>query len=77
MKFIDFKIKKYLLEKMDLLGGAIYKVFRTKEPRAKYLIPSSKQLDLTNLNKTENWFKKNRPDYVVIAAAKASGILII
>ena len=76
MKFIDFKNKKiFIAGKNGLLGSAIYKVFKTKEPRAKYLIPSSKQLDLTNLNKTENWFKINRPDYVVIAAAKASGIL--
>ena len=52
MKFINFKNKKiFIAGKNGLLGSAIYKVFRIKEPKAKYLIPSSKELDLTNLIK--------------------------
>ncbi len=75
MKFINFKNKKiFIAGKNGLLGSAIHRVFKKKEPLAKLLIPSSKDLDLTNLKKTESWFKKNKPDYVILAAAKAAGI---
>ena len=76
MKFIDFKNKKiFIAGKNGLLGSAINKVFKIKEPHSKLLTPSSKDLDLTNLIKTEEWFKKHKPDYVILAAAKAAGIL--
>lgn len=76
MKFIDFRNKKiFIAGKNGLLGNAIKKVFKIKEPHSKLLTPSSKDLDLTNLTKTEKWFKKHKPDYVIIAAAKAAGIL--
>ena len=49
MKFINFKNKKiFIAGKNGLLGSAIHRVFK-KEPLAKLLIPSSKDLDLTNL----------------------------
>ena len=76
MKFIDFRNKKiFIAGKNGLLGNSIKKVFKIKEPHSKLLTPSSKDLDLTNLTKTEKWFKKHKPDYVIIAAAKAAGIL--
>ena len=76
MKFINFRNKKiFIAGKNGLLGSAIYKIFKKKEPNSKLLIPSSKSLDLKNLSKTEKWFKKNKPDYVILAAARAGGIL--
>jgi GDP-L-fucose synthase len=76
MKFIDFRNKKiFIAGKNGLLGNSIKKIFKIKEPYSKLLTPSSKDLDLTNLTKTEKWFKKHKPDYVIIAAAKAAGIL--
>ena len=76
MRLINFKNKKiFIAGKNGLLGSAIYNFFLKKEPRAKILAPTSKQLDLRFLNETEKWFKKNKPDYVIIAAAKAGGIL--
>ncbi len=75
MKNINFKNKKiFIAGRSGLLGSAIYRVFKKKEPLAKLLTPPSKALDLTNLSKTENWFKKNKPEYVILAAAKAAGI---
>ena len=71
MKFIDFRNKKiFIAGKNGLLGNSIKKIFKIKEPYSKLLTPSSKDLDLTNLTKTEKWFKKHKPDYVIIAAEK-------
>ncbi len=59
MKFINFKNKKiFIAGKNGLLGSALCKVFKKKEPNAKFLTPSSIKLDLTNFSKTETWFKK-------------------
>tara|TARA_B100000575_G_C23095402_1_gene631769 strand:- start:146 stop:1162 length:1017 start_codon:yes stop_codon:yes gene_type:complete len=38
------------------------------------LSPSREILDLENSLKVENWFKKNKPSIVIIAAAKVGGI---
>lgn len=37
--------------------------------------PSSSELDLRKQSEVDNWFKKNEPDYVFLAAAKVGGIL--
>ena len=34
-----------------------------------------KELDLANYLKVESWFKENKPDVVVVAAAKVGGII--
>ena len=39
------------------------------------LTPTKKELNYLDLNKTINWFEKNNPDVVIIAAAKVGGIL--
>ena len=36
--------------------------------------PSRKELDLTDSEKVSEWFKKNKPDIVILAAAKVGGI---
>ena len=36
--------------------------------------PSRKELDLTDAEKVSEWFKKNKPDIVILAAAKVGGI---
>ncbi len=36
--------------------------------------PSRKELDLTNSNLVFSWFKDNKPDIVILAAAKVGGI---
>ena len=41
----------------------------------KILKPNRKELNLLNLNEVENWFKKNQPTIVILAAAKVGGIL--
>ena len=39
------------------------------------IISSRKELDLTDFKKVQNWFKKNKPDIVIIASAKVGGIM--
>ena len=51
-----------IVKKLYLLGFKNL-LFRTKS-----------QLDLTNQQKVENFFRKNKPDYVINAAAKVGGI---
>ncbi len=38
------------------------------------LTPSREELNLLNYSEVENWFKKNNPEIVIIAAAKVGGI---
>jgi GDP-L-fucose synthase len=65
--------KLYIAGHQGMLGSAIYKSIKRKDIRI--LLATRKQLDLENFIQVEKWFKKNRPNYVIIAAAKAGGIL--
>jgi GDP-L-fucose synthase len=56
-----------------MLGSAIHKIIKKKNIRI--LLATRKQLNLENFIQVEKWFRKNRPNYVIIAAAKAGGIL--
>ena len=38
------------------------------------LTPSRRELNLLNFEEVKNWFKKNEPDIVILAAAKVGGI---
>ena len=67
------KIKILLTGHKGLLGNALYKELKKKKKIKVYTINKS-TLNLENFSKLNNWFKKNRPDYVLNAAAKAGGI---
>jgi GDP-L-fucose synthase len=72
-KFTNKKI--FLAGKNGLLGSAIYKVLIKNENKAIILKPNSNELNLAKFLETDRWFKKNKPHYVILAAAKAGGIL--
>ena len=40
------------------------------------LNPSRKELNLSNLAEVQNWFSKNKPDIVIVAAARVGGIYV-
>ena len=67
------KKKLFIAGHKGMLGSAIHRHVMNKG--LKILLASRKQLDLENFNAVEKWFKKNKPDYVIMAAAKAGGIL--
>ncbi|MAH97822.1 MAG: GDP-fucose synthetase [Euryarchaeota archaeon] len=56
-----------------LVGNAVYRKLKNLGFK-RVLTINSKKLDLRNQNKVDNYFKKNRPDYVINAAAKVGGI---
>ena len=57
-----------------LVGAAVVKLLKKRQYK-NILTISKKKLDLTNQSKVNNFFKKNKIDYVVLAAAKVGGIL--
>jgi GDP-L-fucose synthase len=57
-----------------LVGSAVYRLFKSKGFKNLVTI-SKKKLDLKNSRKVENFFKKKKIEYLIIAAAKAGGIV--
>jgi len=57
-----------------LVGSAIIRALKKKN-YSNILTISKLSLDLTNQKKVEKFFKKEKPDYVILAAAKVGGIL--
>jgi GDP-L-fucose synthase len=57
-----------------LVGSAIWRAFE-KRGHTSLLGRSSKELDLRNPQQVEEFFAQNKPEWVVLAAAKVGGIL--
>lgn len=57
-----------------LVGSAIVRKLE-KDGYTNLVLRSSKELDLRKQDDVENFFSKERPDYVVLAAAKVGGIV--
>ena len=57
-----------------LVGSAVYRLFKSKGFKNLVTI-SKKKLDLKDSRKVENFFKKKKIEYLIIAAAKAGGIV--
>ena len=75
--FLDDKI--FIAGASGMAGSAIYRSLVKKgygDPSlgGEILTPSRKELDLLKTRDVENWFKSNKPDVVIIAAAKVGGI---
>ena len=71
---IKLNSKIFLAGHSGLVGSAIYKklIFLGFK---NIITASRKQLDLTNQRKVNNFIKKHKPNFVIIAAAKVGGIL--
>ena len=65
--------KIYIAGHKGLVGSAIIRQLK-KRGFTNLLVRTHKELDLTNQSKVQDFFKKNRPDYVILAAAKVGGI---
>ena len=79
-KHINFSDKIFIAGATGLVGSSLKKVFIKKgygnpHKGGTILSPNRKELDLSKSFEVENWFKKNKPDIVVIAAAKVGGII--
>jgi len=70
---MDLNDKIYIAGHRGLVGSAIV---RQLEARgfANLLMRTHKELDLTNQAQVQNFFQQEKPDYVILAAAKVGGI---
>ena len=74
MKYINKENKIFIAGHRGMVGSAITR--NLKNNGYLNLITANKnELDLTDEKKVKRWYKINKPDVVVIAAAKVGGIL--
>ena len=67
------KSKIYVAGHEGMVGSAVIRLLKKKQYHNLITI-SKKKLDLTNQLKVNNFFKKNKIDFVILAAAKVGGI---
>ena len=70
---INLKSKIYVAGHKGLVGSAIISKLKKKGYK-NIIFRSKKQLDLKNQKKVYSFLKRNKPDFIFIAAAKVGGI---
>jgi len=70
---INLKSKIYVAGHKGLVGSAIIRKLK-KKGYENVIFRSKKQLDLKNQKKVYSFLKRNKPDFIFIAAAKVGGI---
>ena len=73
MSLINKQDKIFIAGSEGMVGSAIKRNLILNNYQ-KLLCPTRSQLDLTNNKKVLDWFRKNKPDIVILAAAKVGGI---
>jgi len=70
---MDLKDKIYIAGHRGLVGSAIVRQLESRG-FTNLLMRMHKELDLTNQVQVQTFFKRENPDYVILAAAKVGGI---
>jgi len=70
---MDLNDKIYIAGHRGLVGSAIVRQLESRG-FANLLMRTHKELDLTNQAQVQDFFEKEQPDYVILAAAKVGGI---
>jgi GDP-L-fucose synthase len=70
---VNLKDKIYLAGHLGLVGSAIYRILIEKG-YSNIVVRSRNELDLTSQSEVNNFFANEKPDYVILAAAKVGGI---
>jgi GDP-L-fucose synthase len=70
---MDLKDKIYIAGHRGLVGSAIVRQLEIKG-FTNLLMRTHKELDLTNQEQVRTFFEQEKPDYVILAAAKVGGI---
>ncbi|MFA6924076.1 MAG: NAD-dependent epimerase/dehydratase family protein, partial [Bacteroidales bacterium] len=65
--------KIYIAGHTGMVGSAIKRNFE-KKGFSNFIFKDEKELDLTNQKATNDFFEKEKPEYVILAAAKVGGI---
>lgn len=71
---MDKKSRIYIAGHRGLVGSAIVKNLESKG-YANIITRTHKELDLTNQQAVEKFFEQEKPEYVILAAAKVGGIV--
>jgi GDP-L-fucose synthase len=71
---MDFSSKIYIAGHKGMVGSAILRNLRAKGYN-NFVFTSYPEYDLTNQETVEDFFQREKPDYVIDAAAKVGGIL--
>lgn len=71
---MDKNSKIYIAGHRGLVGSAIVKNLESKG-YTNLIVRTHKELDLTNQQAVESFFEKEKPEYVILAAAKVGGIV--
>lgn len=72
-KDMDKNSKIYIAGYTGLIGSALLRKYR-KGGYHNIIVKTHQELNLTNQKKVDTFFKKEQPEYVIIAAAKVGGI---
>jgi len=80
MKKISLSDKIFIAGSTGMVGKAVIKKFRKEgygenKFGGKILKPTRKELNLLKQNVVEEWFEFNKPEIVILAAAKVGGIV--
>ena len=70
---ISKKFRIFVAGHSGMVGSAILRTLK-KRGYTNLLCPKRKELDLSDFLMVQDWFKKNKPDVVILAAAKVGGI---
>jgi len=70
---MDLKDKIYIAGHRGLVGSAIVRQLESRG-FTNLLMRTHKELDLTNQAQVQTFFEQEKPDYVILAAAKVGGI---
>jgi GDP-L-fucose synthase len=70
---MEINTKIYIAGHTGLVGSAIMRSLKA-QGYSNFLLHTIEELDLTRQSLVEDLFKKERPDYVILAAAKVGGI---
>ena len=70
---INNNSKIFIAGHNGMLGSSIFRKLRNKGYK-NIIVINKKNLDLRNQNSVEKFFKKKKPDVVIVAAAKVGGI---
>ncbi len=73
MNLISYNQKIAIFGSKGMVGGAILRLLRKKSYK-KIIAPTRKDLDLLDNNAVKEWFFNNKPEIVILAAAKVGGI---
>ena len=74
MNLINNYQKFVVFGSRGMVGGAVCRVLK-KNGYLNILTPTKKELNLQELSSVEDWFKFNKPEVVILSAAKVGGIL--